>query len=47
MAESRRLVLKDTQIVQLAQYPGEDGDTQVLAVRALLSRPLAQELQNS
>jgi hypothetical protein len=44
MAESRRLVLKDTQIVQLAQYPGEDGDTQVLAVRALLSRPLAQEL---
>jgi len=36
--------LKDTQIVRLTQYPGEDGGTQVLSVRALLDRTLAQHL---
>jgi hypothetical protein len=41
---SERLILKDTQIVKLSQYPGEDTDTQVLGVRALLTRPLAQHL---
>ena len=39
-----RLVLKDTQIVKLTQYPGEDGDSQVLGVKAILTRPLATQL---
>jgi hypothetical protein len=42
---SERLVLKDAQIVKLTHYPGEDGDTQVLGVRALLTRPLASQLK--
>lgn len=39
-----RLVLKDTTIIKLTQYPGENSDTHVLGVRSLLTRPLAEQL---
>lgn len=43
MAE--RLILKDTKLVRLTKYPGEDGTTFVLSVRALLTRTLASQLK--
>ncbi len=40
-----KLTFKDTKIVHLSRYPGEDGVTQVLKVRALLTRTLAEQLK--
>jgi hypothetical protein len=40
-----KITFKDCQIVDLAKYPGEDGPTQVLQLRALLTRPLASILR--
>jgi hypothetical protein len=39
-----KLIFKETKIVHLNRYPGEDGVTQVLKIRALLTRPLAEQL---
>jgi hypothetical protein len=41
----RQLILKDAQIVRLSKYPGADGTTFVLAIRALLTRTLANQLK--
>lgn len=40
MAEREQLILKDTKLVKLCHYPATDGATQVLSVRALLTRTL-------
>jgi hypothetical protein len=40
-----KLVLKDCTIEQLNRYPGEEGVTQVLKVKALLTRTLAGQLR--
>jgi hypothetical protein len=42
---SERLILKDTKLVKRTMYPGEDGCSQVLSIRSLLTRPLAEQLK--
>src|ERR1035438_4718467 len=42
---SEHLILKDTKLVNRTQYPGEGGVSQVLRIRALLNRPLAEQLK--
>lgn len=39
-----RLILKDSKIVNLCKYPGVDSTTQVLKIRALFTRTLAEQL---
>lgn len=40
-----RLIFKEAKIVKLTGYPGVDGSTQVLNIRALLTRTLAEQLK--
>lgn len=40
-----KLLYKDSRIVTLTKYPGEDATTQVLKVRSLLTRTLAEQLK--
>lgn len=41
MSDRRELIFKETRNIELSQYPGEDGPTQVLKVMSLFSRPLS------
>lgn len=43
--EQLRLILKEAKIIKLTGYPGVDGSSQVLNIRALLTRPLADQLK--
>lgn len=40
-----KLVFKDARIVKTAGYPGEDDPTQVLVIRSMLTRTLAEQLK--